>query len=733
MDYLTNLKARGLLKRTVSKVGKVAALICLLLVTNSSFAQTLNSLSTENPPLIDGVLDDEIWNQAPMVSGFKTFVPDFSKDMEEKTEVFMAHDQDNLYFAFKCYDDPTKIKTSISARDRISADDWVCVNLDSFNDQQTLYGFYVNPSGIQMDSRYASGRDDPGIDMVWYSAGNITDEGYEVEIQIPFKSIRYKNGDPVEMGVIFERRISRLSTQGTFPALDPNMGYNFLIQSDPIHYRNVRKFTLFELLPAVTYSNRKVAEEGSMIQDINRADFSLTAKYGITSDLILDATYNPDFSQVESDAGQIDENQRFALFFPERRPFFLEGNEIFNFGGVGHRDPIRSVVNTRSIVNPRAATKLTGRIGKKNTIGAIFALDEIPPDEVNGGDTHAKAGVLRYKRAFNDDSYIGAAYTTRSINDSYNQVLGADALIRLTQASNIESHFLTSFTKDSANADIRQDHAFVAEYAYRNRKLSTSFSVTDLSEDFQSDIGFVTRTGVTQLKTHFSPKIYPEKKVLKRIDPMLYISYTYDKPSELFEHSYFLNSRFTLIRNSNISASYNWKTEIYRNEIFDRNSFRISAGSQITKRIQFNLSYSNGKKIRYQEDPYQGYGTDASAGLDLQFSDNFNSQLSYRYSDFFRESNDEKIFDYGIVRSRNTYQFNQYLFFRIILEHNSFRDQLSTDFLASFTYIPGTVVHLGYGSLYDKMKWDDTDYVEDDRFHETVRGFFFKASYLFRK
>jgi hypothetical protein len=684
-------------------------------------------------PEIDGVMDDEVWANAPMVTGFKTFVPDYSKEMEEKTEVFMAHDEENLYFAFKCYDDPDKIKTSISARDRISADDWVCVNLDSFNDQQTLYGFYVNPSGIQMDSRYASGRDDPGIDMVWYSAGNITDEGYVVEIQIPFKSIRYQNGDPVEMGVIYERKITRLSTQGTFPALDPQKGMNFLIQGHAIQYRGVKDFNLLEVLPAVTYSNRKVAEEGNLTQDVDKADLSISGKYGITTDLILDATYNPDFSQVESDAGQIDENQRFALFFPERRPFFLEGNEIFRFAGVGHRDPVRSVVNTRSIVNPRAAGKITGKIGTKNTIGTIVALDEIHPDEVLGGEEHAKVGILRYRRSFKEDSYLGAVYTNRTINDSFNQVLGADAFIRLNQSSNLEGHYLTSFTRDTTNADIRTDYAFVGQYSYRNRKLSTGFTLIDLSNDFQSDVGFITRTAVTQLKIYFSPKIYPTQSIVKRIDPLLYVSYSYDKPSEAFEYSYYVNSKFVLPLNTDISIAYNWKTEIYLAETFNRNSFRINAGSQLTKRVNLKLSYGYGSKIRYEDDPYQGYGSDASAGLDLQLSNKFNSRWTYIYSDFFRESNNEKIFDYGIIRSRNTYQFNQYLFFRIILEYNSFRERMTTDFLASFTYIPGTVVHLGYGSMYEKVRWNQAEYVEDDNFDEMVRGFFFKASYLFRK
>ncbi|MFC1557221.1 carbohydrate binding family 9 domain-containing protein [candidate division KSB1 bacterium] len=178
----------------------------------------LRAYRTDIPPVIDGILDDEVWRNAPSVSEFRTFIPDFGREMPERTVVYFAYDDNNLYFAFKAYDsEPDKIKASISARDKIRPDDWICVNLDSFNDQQSLYAIYSNPLGIQEDSRYSGGQEDFSFDMVYYTKGIIDDEGYTIEMQIPLKSIRFKHEEVVEMAVLFERHISRHSTQGMFP------------------------------------------------------------------------------------------------------------------------------------------------------------------------------------------------------------------------------------------------------------------------------------------------------------------------------------------------------------------------------------------------------------------------------------------------------------------------------------------------------------------------------------
>jgi len=250
------------------------------------------------------VTPPQIWETANKFTGFTTFIPDFEKPMPEKTLAWMSYDEENLYFAFKCYDsEPEKIKATVSARDQIMDDDFVCINLDSHNDQQSLYAFYVNPLGIQGDTRYAAGEEDASIDLVWYSAGKLDGDGYSVEIQIPLKSIRFSNNDTVQMGLFLERTIARTKTHGSIPEMDPEKGYAFMTQFMKVNYAGINYHRLWEILPAVTYKYTDVNENGEMVKDLRKPEASLTVKYGITSDLVFDGTLNPDFSQVEADAG----------------------------------------------------------------------------------------------------------------------------------------------------------------------------------------------------------------------------------------------------------------------------------------------------------------------------------------------------------------------------------------------------------------------------------------------
>lgn len=680
------------------------------------------------PPKIDGVLDDEIWARAPRESGFKTWSPDYGRDMKAGTVVHYAYDRENLYFAFRCSDpEPAKIKASVSGRDTISADDWVCINLDSFDDQQGLYALYVNPLGIQADSRFEGGVEDYSVDIVWYSAGRIDADGYSVEIRVPFKSLRYRSREPVAMGVIFERRMSRFSENGTFPPLDPAQGPNFLTQTRSLLFEGIAHYTLLELLPGVTYSRAGAREEGALKAGKGRGDLSLTGKYGLTSQLILDGTFNPDFSQVESDAGQVDFNQRFALFYPEKRPFFLEGLEKYNFGG--GTDLLGAVVNTRNIIDPRVGVKLNGKLAPRDTVASIYAMDELPD---GGPGSFAHFTILRYKHALSQDGYLGGFYTGRFQGDAFNLVAGADGQVRLDPASALSFHAFYSGTKAAGGGERRDGQALGVQYDYGTRDLVISAQAQDLGKDFATETGYITRTGLAYFKVGFLPMIYPKSEVLLRIDPLFHSIQIRDKWSGLWETANSFDLRFVMIRNTTLQAGTRFSNEIFLGRRLPTSVLRFSARTLFTKQLSFQLSYVTGRKIRYVDDPYGGRGADASALLTYLPSDKLNLELSLRYSDFTRTAAAGKEFDYTIVRGRATYQVDKYLFFRAIVEHNAFRKRLTTDLLASFTYIPGTVVHIGYGSAYEKGEWRNGEFVGADWFLEARRGFFFKASYLWR-
>jgi hypothetical protein len=709
-------------------LGTVLALCGPLLA--GSTLEPLRPLRTDTRPVIDGVLDDAVWQNAPVVKGFKTWQPDYGRDMAEDTAVYFAYDRENLYFAFRCFDSrPDRIKTSVSSRDSGMQDDWVCINLDTFNDQQSLHVFYCNPQGIQSDSRFEGNREDFSVDLVWFSEGRIDEQGYVVEIQVPFKSLRFANRDPVEMGVIFERRISRLSESGTYPALDPAQGPNFLTQTMPLLYSDVKHYRLFELLPAFTYSSDQELDEGKLAAAENRGNASLTAKLGITSDLILDGTLNPDFSQVESDAGQIDFNLRYSLFYPEKRPFFLEGLEKFNFGGFHASDPLVKVVHTRTIVNPLTGFKLNGKIGSKDTIASIYAMDELPEESP---DKYAHFTIFRYKRALSGDSFIGGFYTGRERTAGYNRLLGTDGQLRLGPSSIFGFHLFGSQTRKDPESSRADGHALGLHYYYTTRDWVVMLGAQDIAEGFQTETGYITRTGLSRIRSGALRMFHLDSKIVHRIDPLIHSTQIRDKYSGLYETFNSFDIRFILPRNSMFLVGVRYATEVFLAERFNTSLARLVATSQLTRQLQLSLIYQYGNKIRYVADPYQGYGH--AAGINLLFlpTDSFHLELDLSYSDFSRESDRTKEYDYLISRGKVTYQFNKYLFLRAILEYNSFRETLLTDLLASFTYIPGTVIHLGYGSLYEKIRWEEDRYEPSDDFLVTQRGLFFKASYLWR-
>jgi len=711
-----------------------AGLSAVSLPASAAGAEPFRPRRTAEAPVLDGRLD-AAWRDLTPLEGFKTFIPDFGHDPAERTAAFMAYDSENLYFAFKCFDrEPAKIKAAVSGRDTIRADDFVCINLDTFNDQQSLYALYVNPLGIQTDSRFASGKEDFSIDIVWYSAGRIDADGYTVELRVPFKSIRYAGRERVEMGIFFERRISRLSEHGSFPPLDPARGYFFLTQMMPLELRDIKQYTLLEALPAFTYG-RKSERDASGLRGLDAArDFSLTGKYGLTSQLILDATWNPDFSQVEADAGQVDANLRYDLYFAEKRPFFLEGSEMFLLAGASDGDPLEAVVHTRRIVDPKAGLKLSGKVGRRDTVASIVAFDELPEAENAGreGGRYAGFTVARYKHALSGDSYLGAFLTSRERGDESNRVAGADGLLRLGPSSQLGIHGFGSWTRGAGGPGAAEGFALGADYVYDTRNLSIGAGFHDVSRDFATESGYLTRTDLVRLRAGVLPRFYPKSRFFRKIEVGLDGSLLRDGPSGLCETDFDLGVNVLFPGNTRLTLTGCFSNEIFLDRRFDTSGVLVYVFSQVAKQLSVTFQARRGGLIRYVANPYAGRGNRVSASAVFQPSENLNWTASLAYADFFRKPDGRKDFDYTILRNRLTYQVNRYLFFRAVAEYNSFRRDLLTDLLASFTYIPGTVLQLGYGSLYDKARFEDGVLRESDRFLEMKRGVFFKASYLWR-
>lgn len=721
-------------------------LVCCLILTAGCalpalcappvLADVLQPLRVPSVPVLDGILDEPFWAQCPVVTDFSTFYPDFGFPPSAPMQVRMAYDQDNLYFAFRCLEDePDKIKTSLTSRDNLYADDWVCLNLDTFGDQQALYAFYANPDGVQGDSRFTAGNEDRSIDLVWHSAGRVDPQGYTVEMTIPLQSIRFAAEDPVRMAVFFERYVSRRSEHQSYPPMDPAKGMAFLTQMAPLQYAGLRQGRLVELLPAVTYLQTHERQGGRMTPDRTRRELSLTAKYGLASDLVLDATVNPDFSQVEADAGQVDVNLRHDLFYAEKRPFFLEGRENFSVGGtsVSEVDPLGAVVYTRRIVDPAVGIKVAGKLAPRTTVASLYALDDLPDGDPQGDSAHF--AVMRLKQAVGSDGYLGALYTGREITGAHNRVGGVDGQLRVSAGGTIDFSGLASSTRPTRASAGLDGHAVAARFLSDNRGLTFAAAAREISRDFDTQTGYLTRAGVRQFSLLARPKFYTADPTVQRIDLEGFSAQTQDLPSDRWETFNHVSAQVFFGGTSTVKVKYSNATEIFAGRRFDTGGCHAYAASQFTKRVYAGVLYRRIGAVNYDPaDPYQGWSNRWTAEVTVQPSDQVSLYFSYIRFDFHRESDDREIFEYPIKHAQLTYQLNRYLFVRGIGEYNDYRDELLTDLLASFTYIPGTVVHLGYGSLHDRLRWDDQalQYAADDSFHELKRGVFVKASYLWR-
>ncbi|MHB8055291.1 MAG: carbohydrate binding family 9 domain-containing protein [Candidatus Aminicenantales bacterium] len=708
-----------------------AALAAAAFVPASLFAlNTLDLQKTLKPPVIDGTLEAGEWDGAYTMTEFKTFKPDYGKDPTQKTEAYFLYDADNLYFAFRCYDtDPSKIKASLSKRDDMGSDDYVGVIVDTYNTMQNAYTFMVNPLGIQGDGIMTTdGNLTAEQDFIWDSKGQLDEQGYTVEYRIPLQSIRFPAGDTITIRLFVYRQFVRTSEMASVPPVYMDKG-SILAQSQPIAVTGLKFKRVVEILPAITHSDRKAADQGALKRVERTTDLSLTAKVGLTTDLTLDAAINPDFSQVEADAGQVDVNLRYDLYYSEKRPFFLEGNEVFALAGNTEDAPLYGLVYTRTIVDPTFGFKLSGKLGASNSIAAIFARDNEP----GAADEHPYFSIFRVKHSLKEDSYLGGYYTARDYEGGANRVVGVDGRIRTSPLGYADFHLIGSYTKAPETGETNSGHALGLHYNQSTRNYYLDFGYQDISPNFQVDTGFLERTGLRRLAACGILMFYPEKSFIQRYDTFYWSYHLQDTTSNMWETFNMFCLRFFLPGSSQVRFEGILANEVYEARRFGKSGYGFQFYTQLTKKLYLNSFFRHTGAIYYDPaDPYQGDRNMVMSGVSFQPTDQLAFAVDLTYQDFTRRSDKTKIYDYLIVRSFNTYQINKYLFLRAIGEYNTYYKRWTVDTLASFTYIPGTVVYVGYGSAFEKIRWTGEDYVDSDRYLETKRGFFFKVSYLWR-
>ncbi|MBN2415678.1 carbohydrate binding family 9 domain-containing protein [bacterium] len=700
---------------------------------------TVTPLPLQTAPVIDGSIDPAEWG-APLIDApFITYNPTRGETLPQKTHVWIAYDRDCIYIAFRCYDtEPEKIKTSVTSRDNMFSDDWVGLSLDALGNSQSSYDLFVNPNGIQGDilTSAVSG-EDVSPDFVWESAGRVHGDGYDVELRLPLRSIRFKSGETVEMGILFWRRISRLGTSGSWPEIPAGQGI-FNTHARAL-FHNLEPPILLEILPSITCGGQADRISKAAWSRYNtRGDFGIGLKYGLTSAVTAEATYNPDFSQVESDAFQAETNRRYPVFYSEKRPFFMEGTDIFDFSIIGHGNML-TAVHTRQIVDPLWAGKLTGTSGK-TSFGVLSAGDEFPGYAWNDGQNPDEGKrslymIARGKFSLGGDNYIGALYSGREFAGTGNHVTGGDAQIRFGR--NHQTAFSLLHSSTNTGGRTLQGTGLNAAYSYQTRTFGTAVSYEHYDPHFAMASAFMQRSGIDGGWAYIGYNLFPDPEKtywLRSISPELVYSRTFDLVTRKQDSYAYAGINFSFTRQGSLHLETDYTEEFWQGRMYRKNSALMSGSVQLNKWLRVEASTARGGRIFYYGNPsYAGYIYNGSFGFTLQPGEKF-SQSVFGYSEtFYRSADDAYIYNLNIINTRTTYQFNRYFFVRAILQYNSYDRRLLTDFLASFTFIPGTVVHLGYGSLYEQRTWDDHAWMPGSgRLIEMHRGVFFKASYLWQ-
>ena len=690
--------------------------------------------------VIDGDLSEKVWHHRPISEQLMTYMPVYGEKLPQDTKVWLAYDTGNLYFAFRCYDkEPNKIKTSICQRDKMFLDDWVGVELDAMGNKQSCYEFYVNPNGIQGDILNSAVTGvDKAPDFVWESAAKLTGDGYTVEIRIPLESIRFKSGKEVKMGILFLRNISRLGTGGIWPRTQPGQTeFNFMAT---VIYKDLKYSLKLEVLPNFTYSKDFEKESPGNWDDLSTKNLGVSLKYGVTSSITAEATVNPDFSQVESDAFQVEVNRRYPVFYSEKRPFFMEGVDVFDFGII-NQGMMLAAIHTRRVIDPRWAVKLSGSAGK-TSFTLLTADDQAPGQMWEDGtnpDEGKKAlwGMVRAKYNLGRDNSLGILYSGRQFAGEKNNVMGSDIQYRFFKNARLNLSYLHSRTGSGDEETLKQGNGFNAMLQYLVPKLYAWAAYERYDENFAMYSAFLNRTAISRGLFYIGPNVYTKIKGmawLRRIQPYLQVSKLHDLGTGMDDISYRLGTDLHFTRRGFIEIEYRSEKEAWQGQLFNQKYIYLWGDAQLFKWLFVKFEYSYGDRIYYDtEEPALGRGEQVGFGFTLQPNVWLNVDFELVHNDLSSRWGKEKFYDVNIVNGRITYQFNRYFFVRGAVRYDSYQDKILTDFLASFTLIPGTVMHLGYGSLYQRQEWSDNRWIPGTgSLTNTKNGLFFKISYLWQ-
>ncbi len=712
-----------------SGLGLLAALVC----HSTAYAEDIALPQTGGEIIVDGVLSDVAWQDAVQVELDLEYQPGDNIPARVRTTAYLMEDGKFLYIAFAASDpDPSKIRAYLRDRDSAYNDDFVGVVIDTYNDGRRAFEFFVNPLGAQMDltnnEAAAEGQfntEDDSWDAIWDSAGKINPEGYVVEMKIPLNQLRFpaSNGKKV-WGLDLSRsypRGKRYQFSNNLHDRDINC---YLCQIGKISgLENAEPGRDLEVVPTVTASQSDHSDNPGidpLISGGARTEAGVSLRWGITPDLTANLAVNPDFSQIEADAAQLEVNNRFALFFPEKRPFFLEGADYFT-------TPVNAVF-TRTIASPEVGTKLTGKRGE-NTFGVFAAQDEktnlLFPGAFGSDTTTLEQSstslVGRYSRGFGNTSSVGGLVTARTGDGYSNTVAGLDGRWKVNDQHTLSIQHLESETEYPLAVAEEFDQpektfdgsATVARYEYDSRNWFGNLRYVRLTDGFRADSGFEPRVGFTwqtiNLRrvwhgtddnwwsrvrlhtqynlTHLEDGTFSGRKMSARLGV--------GGPMQSFTQIAFITG-----------------SELDNDILFKTSRIRFYSEFQPRGGLSFTFLAEDGEQIDYSNSRL-GDRKMLQPSIVWNVNRNLLASVSSIFASLDTKEGD-KIFDASVIDARLTWQFNLRSFLRLTVQHSAtsrnpdvYIDEVDANsknvgrqLLYSYKINPQTVFYLGYSDQY---------------------------------
>jgi len=737
---------------------------------------------------VDGVLDEPAWERAARLVGFSQYAPVDGRPADEETEVLVWYSPSAIHFGIRAHALPGTVRASLANRDRLEAEDQVQIFLDTFHDGRQALMFAVNPLGVQADgaliegtrtqggsfSGLASGREEPDLspDFVFDSKGRLTAEGFEVEVRIPFKSLRYQSAPRQDWGLSVIRRVQSSGHEDSWtPARRAST--SFLAQAGTLEgISDLHPGLILDLSPVVTAKADGAPAAGGWAYDSGAPEVGGNVRWGVTNNLTLNGTVNPDFSQVEADASQFTFDPRSALFFPEKRPFFLEGIEQFTTPN--------NLIYTRRVVAPVGAARLTGKAAGTR-VAALIAVDG--EEASASGRDHPLFGILRLQRDVFGHSRLGFAYTDRTDARASNRVAEVDAHLAFASLYTLDLQAALSRTR---REDVRTAPLWYAVLARNGHRFGFRYALTGLHPDFRAESGFINRGAIARANLDHRLTFFGadggwwESLSSDVVLDGIWRYHAFARGPAL-ERKLHFNNNATLRGGWKAGASVLVEDFAYDPDLYS--DYALAGGSSGRPEVLpfrgtphlHNLDYvltgSTPEFSKLSATLQYIWGRDenffewSAAAIkyltltaDWRPTDQVRVSPQYQLQGFDRKSDGSTVGVRRIPRLKVEYQLSRSIFFRVVGEYDANRrdalrddsrtelpvlirdaagvyqpagveerNRFRVDWLFSYQPRPGTVVFAGYGSTLTEP--------EALRFRDLRRasdGFFLKLSYLFR-